>query len=64
MLCFQTVNNKVINTTEILDSSALHDTNLANFVDKHPNMIVANKEGKVPIIINLDNIMDIWIIKV
>jgi hypothetical protein len=42
----------------------LGDTDLANWVDKHPNMIVANKEGKDPIVINLDNIMDIWVIKV
>ena len=63
MICFQTINNKVINVTEILDSSALGDTNLANWVDKRPNMVVANKEGKSAIIINLDNIMDIWVIK-
>jgi hypothetical protein len=63
MICFQTINDKVINTTEILNASALNDANLASLVDKHPNMIVANKEGKAPIIINLDNIINIWTIK-
>ena len=63
MICFQTVDEKVINASEILDVSALNDANLVNLVDKHPNMVVANKEGKSPIIINLDNIIDIWEIK-
>jgi hypothetical protein len=63
MICFQTVDKKVINASEILDVSALNDANLANLVDKHPNMVVVNKEGESPIIINLDNIIDIWEIK-
>jgi len=63
MICFQTVDKKVINASEILDVSVLNDANLANLVDKHPNMVVANKEGESPIIINLDNIIDIWEIK-